>query len=90
VVLTQVNSKKVYLMGEVGKVGPVDISPGMTLLEAIASAGGITPYANSKKMYILRYVNGTQEMIKVNYKAALKGLGPMNILVKPGDTIVVP
>ncbi|MGA2170212.1 MAG: polysaccharide biosynthesis/export family protein, partial [Terracidiphilus sp.] len=40
VILTQINSKKVYLIGEVSKIGPVDITPGMTLLEAISSAGG--------------------------------------------------
>src|SRR5208282_5553614 len=52
VVLTQINSKKVYLMGEVTKVGPVDLTPGMTLLEAIANASGLTVYANAKKIYI--------------------------------------
>jgi polysaccharide biosynthesis/export protein len=48
------HSKKVYLLGEVGKTGPIEMTPGMTLLEAIASAGGLTRFANAKKIYILR------------------------------------
>ena len=43
VVLSQMNSKKVYLMGEIGKTGPIEMTPGMTLLQAIATAGGLTP-----------------------------------------------
>jgi polysaccharide export outer membrane protein len=90
VALSAVNSKKVYLMGEVTKVGPVEITPGMTLLEAISSAGGLTQFANSKKMYILRKTNGKQQKLPVNYKKALKGDSSLNIALEPGDTIVVP
>lgn len=90
VVLGQVNSKKVYLMGEVSKTGPVDMTPGMTLLQAIATAGGLTPYANSKKIYILRNDGGKQQKIPVKYKQALKGDGSLNLALNPGDTIVVP
>lgn len=90
VVLTQINSKKVYLLGEVEKKGPVDMTSGMTLLEAIASAGGLTDYANSKKIYILREQGGKQQKIPVQYKRALKGDSESNLVLKPGDTIVVP
>jgi polysaccharide biosynthesis/export protein len=90
VVLTQINSKKVYLLGEVGKKGPVEMTPGMTLLEAIASAGGLTEYANSKKIYILRTEGGKQEKILVQYKRALKGDAASNLVLRTGDTIVVP
>jgi polysaccharide export outer membrane protein len=90
VVLTQINSKKVYLLGEVAKKGPVEMTPGMTLLEAIASAGGLTDYANSKKIYILRDDAGKHEKISVRYKEALKGNSELNLVLKSGDTIVVP
>lgn len=90
VVLTQINSKKVYLLGEVAKRGPVDMTPGMTLLEAISSAGGLTDYANSKKMYVLRDEGGVHQKIPVRYKDALKGNTAVNLPLKPGDTIVVP
>lgn len=90
VVLSQMNSKKVYLIGEVTKPGPVDMTPGMTLLQAIASAGGLTPYANSRKIYILRTENGKPQKIPVQYKQALRGEGSLNLPLNPGDTIVVP
>jgi polysaccharide export outer membrane protein len=90
VVLTQVNSKKIYLLGEVGKKGPVDMTPGMTLLEAISSGGGLTDYAKSRKIYILRDENGKQQKIPVDYKNALKGNSALNVVLRPGDTIVVP
>lgn len=90
VVLSQSNSKIVYLMGEVAKPGPVGLTPGMTLLQAIATGGGLTPYANSKKIYILRNTGGKQEKIPVQYKQALKGDGSLNLTLYPGDTIVVP
>ena len=49
VVVGEIHSKVVYLLGEVGKRGPVEMTSGMTLLDAIASAGGLTDYANAKK-----------------------------------------
>jgi polysaccharide export outer membrane protein len=90
VVLSQMNSKKVYLIGEVGKTGPVDMTPGMTLLEAIATAGGVTEYANKKKIYLLRNDGGKQQKIPVQYKQALRGDSTFNLILNPGDTIVVP
>jgi len=90
VVLTEIHSKVIYLLGEVGKKGPVEMTPGMTLLEAISSAGGLTDFANSKKIYILRNEAGMQQKIPVHYKEALKGDAALNLPLKPGDTIVVP
>jgi len=90
VVLSQVNSKKVFLLGEVQKRGPVDLTSGMTVLQAISSAGGLTDYANTKKIYILRAEAGAQQKIPVHYKQALKGEGQFNLALQAGDTIVVP
>lgn len=90
VVVSQIHSKVVYLMGEVGKKGPIEMTPGMTLLEAIGSAGGITEFANAKKIYILRDEAGKHEKIPVHYKEALKGDSTLDLVLKPGDTIVVP
>lgn len=84
-----VNSQRIFLVGEVGKVGPIMLTPGMTPLQAIVSAGGLSQFANSKKIYILRTVTGKQEKIPFNYKLALKGENPGTTLL-PGDTIVVP
>jgi polysaccharide export outer membrane protein len=85
-----INSKKVYLMGEVGRTGPLELTPGMTLLQAIATAGGLSPFANAKKIYILRIVDGKQQKIFVQYKQALRGDLSLNLPLNPGDTIVVP
>jgi polysaccharide export outer membrane protein len=90
VILTKVNSQKVYLIGEIARIGPLDVTPGMTLLEAISSAGGLTQYANVKKIYILRNADGKTEKLPVRYKDALKGNTALNLVLKPGDTIVVP
>ena len=90
IVITQINSKKIFLLGEVGKKGPVDMTPGMTFLQAIAGAGGLTDYANSKKIYILRDEAGNRQKIQVHYKEALEGNRSFDLMLKPGDTIVVP
>ena len=89
VLVMGVNSRKIYMVGEVGHAGPLALSPGMTGLQAIAASGGLSPYANAKKIYILRTEEGKQQKIPFDYKKALKGdaLGPE---LKPGDTIVVP
>jgi len=90
VVVSQIHSKNVYLMGEVGKKGPIEMTAGMTLLEAIGSGGGLTEFANKKKIYILRDEAGSRQKIPVHYKEALKGDRTMDLALKPGDTIVVP
>ena len=90
VVLTEINSKVIYLLGEVGKKGPVKMTPGMTLLEAISRGDGLTDFANSKKIYILRDEAGKHQKIPVHYKQALKGDPDSNLALQPGDTIVVP
>jgi polysaccharide export outer membrane protein len=90
VVVTAVNSRRVYLVGEVNKVGPVPMSAGMTALQAIASAGGLTLFANPKHIYILRNEGGKQQKIPFDYKQALKGDSKQLLPLQPGDTIVVP
>jgi polysaccharide export outer membrane protein len=89
VVVLGVNSQRIFAVGEVNKVGPIMLTPGMTPLQAIVSAGGLSQFANSKRIYILRTVAGKQQKIPFNYKAALKGDNE-GILLIPGDTIVVP
>ncbi|HEV2577013.1 MAG TPA: polysaccharide biosynthesis/export family protein [Acidobacteriaceae bacterium] len=85
-----VNSKHIFLVGEVGRVGPIPLTPGMTPLQAISVAGGPTPYAHLKRIYILRGPQGKQEKIPFNYKAALKGDNPRDVILEPNDTVVVP
>jgi polysaccharide export outer membrane protein len=84
------NSQRIYLVGEVGHVGPIPLTPGMTPLQAIASAGGLSPYAHKTRIYILRGAQGKQEKIPFNYKAALRGDNPNPVVLEPNDTVVVP
>ena len=90
VVVAAVNSQRIYLVGEVLKAGPIMLSPGMTPLQAIAQAGGLSPYTNGKHIYILRGPQGKQQKIPFNYRLALKGDNRQDVPLLPGDTIVVP
>lgn len=90
VTVTGVNSKRIYLVGELQRVGPLPLSEGLTVVQAIASAGGLTPYANAKHIYILRGSSGRQRKIPFNYKKAIKDGDLQGVTLTPGDTIVVP
>jgi polysaccharide biosynthesis/export protein len=85
-----INSKHVYMVGEVGHIGPLPMTPNMTVLQAIASSGGLSPYANKKHIYILRGEPGKQKKIFFNYTKAVKTGDAQGITLQPGDTIVVP
>lgn len=90
VTITAVNSKHIFLLGEVQHIGALALIPGMSLLQAISAAGGLTPYANAKHIYILRNVRGQKQKIPFNYKKALKDGDQQGISLAPDDTIVVP
>jgi polysaccharide export outer membrane protein len=89
VIVREINSQRVYLLGEVTRAGAYPLLPGMTVLQGLSSAGGFTQFANLKKIYVLRVENGKQEKFPFNYKHALES-PDQNILLKAGDTIVVP
>jgi polysaccharide biosynthesis/export protein len=90
IVVTTINSKRIYLMGEVLHSGATPLSPNMTVLQALSSAG-LNQFANTKGIYVLRTVNGKQQKLPVNYRKLVKGERiEQNYLLQPGDTIVVP
>ncbi|HWY20171.1 MAG TPA: polysaccharide biosynthesis/export family protein [Candidatus Acidoferrum sp.] len=90
VVVTAMNSQRIYVLGEVTHTGAMALLPHMTMLQALSSAG-FTQFANLKAIYLLRMQDGQQIKIRFNYKDAIKGRDPQqNIVLKPGDTIVVP
>lgn len=90
VVVTQMNSQKVFMLGEVTHTGALPLLPNMTVLQALSTAG-FSQFANQKKIYILRIEGGKQLKLPFNYKMVVKGEQmEQNILLKPGDTIVVP
>jgi polysaccharide export outer membrane protein len=90
VVVTAMNSQRVFVTGEVNHPGAMPLLPHMTILQALASAG-FTQFANLKNIYVLRTEKGEQAKLAFNYKDVVKGRNPdQNIMLKPGDTIVVP
>ena len=91
VVVKEIRSKKVYLVGAVSKVGAVSMQSSMTVLQVLAEAGGPTDFAKKKKIYILRTENGKQVKLPFDYAAVIKGEHmEQNIVMMPDDTIVVP
>jgi polysaccharide biosynthesis/export protein len=91
VVVRQMNSKKVFITGEVAKPGPYQLTGPTTVLQLIATAGGLREYADSKKIVILRTVGANKVGFSFNYKDVSAGKKlAQNIELKPGDTVVVP
>ncbi len=91
VIVTAINSQRVFVVGEVLRAGAFAMLPGMTVLQALSSAGGFTTFADVKKIHVVRLRNGKQVEIPFNYRDVLKGdNSEQNIKLQPGDTIVVP
>ena len=91
VIVTTINSQRVYILGEVTRPGAFPMLPGMNVLQGLSSAGGFTQFAKTKSIYVLRMEDGKQQKYPVNYKDVISGKRPeQNISLKAGDTIVVP
>jgi polysaccharide export outer membrane protein len=89
--VAEINSRRIYVNGEVNKSGAFQLLPHMTILQALSGSGGFTAFAKVKSIYILRVQNGGSIKIPFNYKQAITGKNPeQNIELEPGDTIVVP
>jgi polysaccharide export outer membrane protein len=91
VIVTQTNSQKVYVSGEVRTPGVYPLRGETTLLQVIPMAGGFTEWADQKKILIIRKEAGKDKRIVVNYKKIVSGEDmSYNIKLKPGDTVIVP
>ncbi len=91
VIVTAMNSQQVYVTGNVVRAGAYHMLPGMTVLQAISSAGGFTMYAHESNIIVLRTDNGKQVRMGFNYNEVVNGKKPeQNIVLKAGDTVVVP
>jgi polysaccharide biosynthesis/export protein len=89
--VTEINSRRVYVTGEVTKPGAFALQPGMTVLQALTSSGGFTQFAKTKGIYVLRTEDGKQVKHPFNYKAVVSGKhAELNIELQPADVIVVP
>jgi polysaccharide export outer membrane protein len=91
VIVATINSQRVYIIGEVTRAGAYPLLPNMTVLQALSSGGGFTQFAKLSKIYVLRVEHGKQEKLPFNYKDVVSGKATdQNILLKAGDSIVVP
>lgn len=88
VTVTEANSFKVYILGEVNKSGVQILRSETTLLKLIATVGGFTSFANVKKITIITKENGVEKRITANYKKIIDGEEP-DIIIRRGDTVIV-
>lgn len=89
VIVRDIKSRKVYLVGKVGRPGAVALGGHETVLQILAEAGGPAQYSKPQKMYVLRTVGDHQKRIAFNYKKVLVGSEP-DLQLEVGDVIVVP
>lgn len=91
VMVKEIRSQSVTIMGQVVRTGVYPFASPMTVVELIGSAGGFKEYAKTKGIRILRNENGQQVQFRFNYKDYIKGKNPaQNIVLKNGDTVIVP
>jgi polysaccharide export outer membrane protein len=91
VVVREIRSLKVAVIGQVKSPGRYDIKGPSTVLDALALAGGLTEFAGRRKIMVVRAGGGKVERLRFDYDAAVsKGTADNNILVKAGDVVVVP
>jgi polysaccharide export outer membrane protein len=91
VVVRAINSRKVFITGQVTAPKDYPLTRELTVMQLISLAGGLTEYADKKNITVLRTENGQPKVFKVNYADLSKGKNlAQNIVLKPGDTVVVP
>jgi len=90
VVVREIHSLKVSVIGNVKAPGRYELRGAATVLDALALATGFNEFAARRRITILRRDGATQQRLRFDYDAAVKGYGEKNMLVKPGDIIIVP
>jgi polysaccharide export outer membrane protein len=90
VIVLQVNAPKYFVMGAVTRPGTYPLRSYTSVLQALALAGGFTPFASPRSIKLIRSTSGKQEVKNINYYNFIEEGGEGNYLLKSGDTIVVP
>jgi polysaccharide biosynthesis/export protein len=90
VMVREVHSRKVAVIGAVKTPGRFEIKSPMTVLEVIALAQGFTDFASRERIVVLRQSNGTTTRLPFNYRRISDGADQANFAVQPGDIVVVP
>jgi polysaccharide biosynthesis/export protein len=91
VIIKESKSRQIYTIGKMNKPGPFQLAPGMTILQALSTAGGFIEWADTKNVLIVRRKNDKEMMYHFNYQEFISGKNlEQNIVLEPNDTIVVP
>jgi polysaccharide biosynthesis/export protein len=91
VIVKQINSRRVFITGQVEKPGVYPLTSSMTVLQLISVAGGLKEFAKGKEIVVMRTDNGKPLAYSFNYEDIRKGRRlTQNVMLKPGDTVVVP
>ena len=91
VIVKEIKSRKVFITGQVEKPGPYPLTGSVTVLQLIATAGGLRDFADGKNISVIRVRDGKQSIFEFNYQDLLKKRYlSQNIELAPGDTVVVP
>ena len=90
IIVREIHSRKVFVIGEVSRPGAVDLGSEMNVLQVLAAAGGFLEHAKKSDVVIVRKVNDREQRFKFNYKDVVRGKNiQQNIRVLPGDTVLV-
>ncbi len=90
VTVEQIDSYKVYVLGEVSTQGALILRRRTRLLEAIALSGGMTQFADRSDVVLIRYDDDKETRLRIDYRKIVSGQkSELNIFLKPGDTIIV-
>lgn len=92
VIVTEINSRRVYVLGQVQASGVFDMQSSLTILQAIAMAGGVTEFADRDGVTVLRHLpDGVEQRISFDYKKAVSNkVAGLDFFLQPGDIVVVP
>ena len=91
VIVTTINSRKVSVMGEVVKPGIYPLLAPTTVLQLLATAGGPTAFADVKDISVVRTIDGKTTRLSFNFKEVARGRKmEQNVLLRPGDTVIIP
>ena len=91
VIVKEIHSRNAYITGKVTKSGTYVLAVDMTVMQLIALAGGLLEYADDKNIVIIRNEEGRQQYLQFNYREVINQKNSkQNVVLHPGDTVVVP
>jgi polysaccharide export outer membrane protein len=91
VVVLEINSRRIFVVGQVAQPGVYPLNAPMNVLQAIASAGGLLEFAHGRNIIVERVVSDRKIRLPFDYREVVKGKKvDQNVLLAPGDTVIVP